>query len=45
MIYALVKKRELIQVNGVKKDEGRPKLTLIEVGKKNMLAKEVLRIK
>ena len=41
MIYALVKKSELIQDNGVKKDKGRPKITLIEVVKKNMLTKEV----
>ena len=41
VIYALGKKSELIQVNGVKKDKGRPKITLIEVVKKNMLTKEV----
>ncbi len=32
---------ELIQVKGMKKDRGRPKITLIEVIKKDMSIKDV----
>ena len=37
MINAPVRKKKLIQVEGVEKGRGRPKITLVEVVKKNML--------
>ena len=40
-IRAPVKKSNLIQVNGMKRGRGRPKITLVKVVKKNMLIKEV----
>ena len=42
-INALVRRSELIQVNGMKKDKGRQKKKrLIEVVKKNMSIREVI---
>jgi hypothetical protein len=40
-INAPVRKSELIQVEGTKKGRGRPKITLIEVVKNDMLIKKV----
>ncbi len=40
MINALVRKSELIQVKGTKKDRGRPKITLIEVVKRTCQLKK-----
>ena len=36
-----MRKSELIQVEGTKKGRGRPKITLIEVVKKDMLIKKI----
>ena len=41
-INELVRKSELIQVEGTKKGKRRPKITLIEVIKNNMSIKEVI---
>ena len=41
MIHTPIRKSKLIQVKGMKKDRGRPKITLIEVVKKDMSIKDV----
>ena len=41
MINAQIRKSELIQVEGMKRDIGRPKITLVEVIKEDMSIKEV----
>ena len=41
MINAQIRKSELIQVEGMKRDIGRPKITLVEVIKKDMSIKDV----
>ena len=41
-INAIVRKSELIQVEGTKKGRGRPKITLIKVIKKDMLIKKTI---
>ena len=42
MINALVRKSELIQVEEMKKSRERPKITLVEVTKKDLSIKEVI---
>ena len=42
MINALVRKSELIQVEGTEKSRGRAKIILVELVKKDMLIKEVI---
>ena len=37
----MIRKSELIQVEGTKKGRGRPKITLVDVVKKDMSIKEV----
>ena len=40
-INTVVRKSGLVQVNGLKKGRGRPKITLVEVIEKNTRIKEV----
>ena len=40
-INALVRKSELIQVERIKKGRGRPKITLVEVIKKDLITKNM----
>ena len=41
VIYAPMRKSELIQMQGTKNDRGRPRITLVEIVKKYMSIKEV----
>ena len=44
-IHASVKKSDLIQVDRMKRGKERPKITLVEIVKMNILVKEVTKVR